>query len=143
MTHRPALTAALLWLLLAPTALTADEPVVPPQPIKLTAFAHVTVKQTPLASKAAEAAACLPFLRHQISLVGPKVIVLLGATALKHLLPARKSDAMKDIVGEPFTDGGFPGVTFLVFYHPAFLLRDPRRLPDAREHIATLRGLLR
>ncbi|MHC4472246.1 MAG: uracil-DNA glycosylase [Planctomycetota bacterium] len=89
-----------------------------------------------------EAEACLPFLRHQIALVKPKVIVLLGATALRFLLPSRKSDTMKDIVGKPFTDGSFPDVTFLVFYHPAFLLRDPRKLPDARGHIKTLRGLL-
>ena len=77
-----------------------------------------------------------------VSLVGPRVIVPLGATALKHLLPARRGAAMKDVVGRPFTDGAFPGVTFLVFYHPAFLLRDPRKLPEAREHIQTLVGLL-
>jgi len=92
--------------------------------------------------KAAETAACLPFLRHQIALVRPEVIVLLGATALKHLLPARKGAAMRDVVGKPFTDEAFPDVTFLVFYHPAFLLRDPRRQPDARAHIQMLRGLL-
>jgi DNA polymerase len=91
---------------------------------------------------AAEVEACLPYLRHQIRLVKPKVIVLLGATALKHLLPARKNTPMREIVGKPFTDFGLPGVTFLVFYHPAFLLRDPRKLPEAREHIRTLARVL-
>jgi DNA polymerase len=92
--------------------------------------------------RAPETEACLPFLRHQIALVRPEVIVLLGATALRHLLPARKGVAMREVVGKPFTDGGFPGVTFLVFYHPAFLLRDPRKQPEARSHIETLSGLL-
>jgi DNA polymerase len=92
--------------------------------------------------RAGEAAACLPFLRHQVALVRPRVIVPLGATALRHLLPSKKGVAMRDVVGRPFTDGGFPDVTFLVFYHPAFLLRDPRKLPEARQHVRTLVELL-
>ena len=40
--------------------------------------------------KAEEAACCLPFLRRQIELVAPRVIVLLGATAVRHLLPGAK-----------------------------------------------------
>ena len=48
---------------------------------------------------AAEAAVCLPFLRHQIELVSPQVIILLGATSLKYLLPSLKKTAMKNLVG--------------------------------------------
>ena len=91
--------------------------------------------------KASEAKTCLPFLHHQISLVGPKVVILLGATALKYLLPNRKGEKMRDLVGRPFTEPEWPGIEFLVFYHPAYLLRDPRKQPDARKHIEVLRKL--
>ncbi len=92
---------------------------------------------------AAEAAACMPFLKHQFELVSPRVIILLGATSLKYLLPSLKKTAMRDLVGKPHFDDEFPGVTFLVFYHPAYLLRDPRKQVNAREHIALLRALVR
>jgi DNA polymerase len=92
--------------------------------------------------KAPEVAACLPFLRRQIRLAKPKIIVLLGATALRHLLPGRGREAMQDVVGRPFEDAAWPGVRFLVFYHPAYLLRDPRKQADARAHIAKLRDIL-
>ncbi len=92
--------------------------------------------------QAREAEACLPFLLHQIRLVKPEVLVLLGATALRFLFPYRKRDALRDLVGKPFTDPGFPGTRIVVFYHPAFLLRDPRKLPEAAEHIRVLAGLL-
>ncbi len=85
----------------------------------------------------------MPFLKHQFELVSPRVIILLGATSLKYLLPSLKKTAMRDLVGKPHFDDEFPGVTFLVFYHPAYLLRDPRKQVNAREHIALLRALVR
>ena len=90
-----------------------------------------------------EADACLPYLRHQIEMVEPKVIILLGATSVRFLLPSLRKSAMKDLVGKPHYDARFPGVTFLVFYHPAYLLRDPRKQVDAREHIALLSELIK
>jgi uracil-DNA glycosylase len=87
---------------------------------------------------AGEAARCLPFLRHQISLARPEFVVLLGATAVRHLLPSLKKTAMRELVGRPHIDSAWPGVTFFVFYHPAYLLRDPRKQVDARRHIALL-----
>jgi DNA polymerase len=88
--------------------------------------------------KAGEAAACMPYLRHQIRLVRPEVIVPLGATAFRFLFPARKKDPMKEIVGRALEDDAFPGVRILPLYHPAFLLRDPRKVPVAKEHLRTL-----
>jgi DNA polymerase len=87
-----------------------------------------------------EAAACLPYLRRQIDLVDPAAIVLLGATAVKHLLPGLARTPMKDLVGREITDLAWPGRRFLVLFHPAYILRDPRKLPLAREHLARLRG---
>jgi DNA polymerase len=91
------------------------------------------------APKADEAAACLPFLRRQIELVDPEAIVLLGASAVKFVLPALAKRRLGDLVGREITDLAFPGVRFLVLYHPAYLLRDPRKQPLAREHLRLLR----
>lgn len=67
-----------------------------------------------------EAAACLPFLRRQIELVDPAVIVLLGRVAARFLL------------GTTAPIGAFRGVwkkwegrDVLPTFHPAYLLRNP------------------
>ena len=74
---------------------------------------------------------CSPFLMRQINVIGPKVIVALGATAAKNLLGM--NDSMASMRGRfydfsPPSDGGEPFECKLaVTYHPAFLLRDPRQ----------------
>jgi DNA polymerase len=89
-----------------------------------------------------EVAACVPYLRRQIELVRPVVIALLGATALRTLCPAMARSAMRDLVGRLFADPEFPGVRLLPLYHPAFLLRNRGRIPEARGHLAELRSLI-
>lgn len=85
-----------------------------------------------------EAAECLPFLQKQIQLVNPHLIVLLGATALKHLLPLNKGFSMAEQVGKVFKNPGYPGKEFMVLYHPAYILRDPRKRPLMKEHLKRL-----
>lgn len=92
--------------------------------------------------RAEEARACLPFLARQVELIDPRVVVLLGATALARFLPHREKAPMRDVVGRPFEDPAHPGRRFLVFYHPAYLLRDPRKLPEARRHAALVRDMV-
>ncbi len=87
----------------------------------------------------AEAAQCLPYLRHQLALVAPKLVVLLGATALKHLAPEKKKIVMADEVGRVFTLPAWPGMHFIVLYHPAALLYN-RSLEPAQQGFA---GLIR
>jgi len=82
-----------------------------------------------------EAEACSPFLRKQLDLMRPEAILLLGATALKHMIPARKGLSMADEVGRFFTRPEFPGVRFMVLYHPAYILRDPRKRPLMQAHL--------
>jgi len=89
----------------------------------------------------AEAANCKPFLMRQIELQKPRAVVLLGATAARHLSPA-DGVAMRDRVGKLFELEQFPGVLFQILYHPAFLLRDPRRKPETKAHAAVLRDRL-
>lgn len=85
-----------------------------------------------------EIAACAPFLEKQVSLVRPRIIALLGATALKGLFPDKKASSMSGQVGVFFEHPSRPSVKFIVLYHPAYILRDPRKKPLMREHLKLL-----
>lgn len=88
--------------------------------------------------KPEEAAECLPFLKKQIDLVQPKIIVLLGATALKHVIPSKKDFSMNEEAGRLFEYALYPGIKFMVLFHPAYILRDPRKKPLMTEHLRNL-----
>ena len=70
---------------------------------------------------------CLPYLFAQIELIKPKVIVLLGATALHGLidpkLPITKSRGKWLI----FDTGASGAIKVMPTFHPAALLRDPNK----------------
>ena len=90
-----------------------------------------------------EVEACLPFLQRQIALVKPKVGLLLGATSLKHIDPSKKDFSMANEAGKFFTLGDYPGVQFMVLYHPAALLYNARLKPDMWAHVQALRDHLK
>ncbi len=94
------------------------------------------------APKPQEVENCFPFLEWQLGFVKPKLILLLGATAAKHLIPDQRDTNMKDRVGQFFDLEKVPGVKFMLLYHPAFLLRDPRKKKDMWEHVQILRKFL-
>ena len=73
-----------------------------------------------------EAAACLPYLRQQVALVKPDVIVLLGATAARTLI--REDFRITREHGQWIEK---KGVWFMPTYHPAALLRDESKKRDA------------
>jgi len=73
-----------------------------------------------------EANTCLPFLFRQIDVVRPQVLVALGATAATYLLGARQP-----LAGLRGRVHAFRGMSLIVTYHPAFLLRDPRQKKEA------------
>lgn len=75
----------------------------------------------------AEGEACLPYLRRQIQLVQPKVIVLLGATPLKFLLGL---SGITKLRGQWRSYDGIPVMPTL---HPAYLLRNPPAKRDVWE----------
>ncbi len=90
-----------------------------------------------------EAEACFSYLRRQIELMQPKVILLLGAVALKYLVKGRGEEfSMEREAGKFFTEPEYPGVQFMVLYHPAFLLRDPTKKAVMWEHVKKLRDFL-
>lgn len=79
-----------------------------------------------------EAAACEPYLKRQIALIKPKVILVVGRIAAHNLL---KTDAaLGTLRGKHFSyaDTGIPVV---VTYHPAYLLRSPREKRKAWEDL--------
>jgi DNA polymerase len=67
-----------------------------------------------------EVAACLPYLRAQIGLIGPEVICSLGRHA-SHALLERK-DSLGKLRGRFFDYRGTP---LLPTFHPSYLLRTP------------------
>jgi DNA polymerase len=91
---------------------------------------------------AGEAEACLPYLEKQIALVEPRFVVLLGAVALKWIDGTRREFTMEEEAGRFFELQRYPGIRFMVLYHPAFLLRDPRKKRVTWEHLKQLRRAL-
>jgi DNA polymerase len=66
-----------------------------------------------------EMATCIPYLHEQIDLIGPKVLVALGATAVEGLLG--KTLGITKLRGQWQTYRGTP---LMPTYHPAYLLRN-------------------
>lgn len=89
-----------------------------------------------------EVKTCRPYLERQLELVKPKIILLLGATALKHMISDKKKFSMEQEAGTFFTDSHYPGIQFMVLYHPAYLLYDPRKKEPMWQHVKKLRDFL-
>lgn len=70
----------------------------------------------------AEMAYCLPYLRAQVDIVKPQLLVALGATAAKGLLGYRTFGALGEVRGRWHDLGGRP---LMVTYHPSYILRSP------------------
>lgn len=64
---------------------------------------------------------CLPYLRAQIEIVNPDLLVALGTTAAQGLLGVGSFKALADVRGR-WTE--FAGKPLLVTYHPSYILRN-------------------
>ena len=82
----------------------------------------------------AEANTCKPFLLREIAVVRPKVIVVMGNTAMKNLLDTK--EGITKMRGE-FVD--YFGVKVMPTFHPAYLLRDPRKKREVWEDMKKVR----
>ncbi len=69
-----------------------------------------------------ESRVCLNYLRNQVILIKPKIIVLLGSTALKNILGNEYS-----ITKERGSFIERKGIVYLPTWHPAALLRDENK----------------
>ena len=67
---------------------------------------------------------CLPYLKRQIALLQPKVIVCLGGTAMEGLL------GLTGITRRRGTWYRFEGIDVMPTFHPAYLLRNPSTKHD-------------
>lgn len=70
----------------------------------------------------AEMSYCLPYLKAQIDVVNPELLVALGSTAAQGLLGFGSFKALGDIRGRWHT---FAGKPLMVTYHPSYILRNP------------------
>ena len=85
-----------------------------------------------------EAEACLNYLRAQVALVRPKVIVLLGKVACRYTL-GEEIFITRDH-GRWFER---KGTWFIPTFHPSALLRDPTKKRDAWDDFQKIREKLR
>ena len=84
-----------------------------------------------------EAHTCKPFLLREIAVIRPKVIVVLGNTALHNLLDTK--------VGITRMRGQFHeyyGVKVMPTFHPAYLLRDPAKKREVWDDMKKVRDYL-
>ena len=85
-----------------------------------------------------EQEACIPFLRNQVALIKPKIIVCLGRIAAKKII-----DENYKISKEHGTWVEKNGVWMTAVYHPSALLRDPSKRPGAFADLLSIREKIR
>ena len=90
--------------------------------------------RTPFAEEVEQ---CLPYLRKQIALINPKLIVCLGLTAAQNLLGTTES--LGRLRGRVLS---FEGIPMMVTYHPAALLRNPNWKRPAWEDFQAVQHFL-
>jgi uracil-DNA glycosylase len=84
----------------------------------------------------AEIAACAPYLKRQIALAAPKLLLAVGKFAAQTLLNR------DDTVGAMRANGGtYEGVPVVVTYHPSYLLRSPLEKAKAWEDLLKARSM--
>ena len=80
---------------------------------------------------------CEPFLFRQVDAVQPRVVVALGAFAIRTLLST--AQPISALRGQIFD---YRSAKLVPTFHPAFLLRSPDRKRDVWEDMKRVRGLL-
>ena len=90
--------------------------------------------------KSDEAATCTPYLRRQIELLQPRVILALGRIAAQWLL--QSDTPIGRLRGRTFQFGS-ASTPLVVSYHPAYLLRSPLAKSKSWEDLKIVKRLLR
>lgn len=84
-----------------------------------------------------EIARCSPFLRRQVALVRPEIVIAFGTFAAQTLLGKRESlGRLRGVVH------AFEGVPLVATYHPAALLRNPHWTRPSWEDLQRVRRVL-
>ena len=84
-----------------------------------------------------EAQACLNYLRNQVVLIKPEIIVLLGSTALKNILG--KEYGITAVRGKWMEKNG---IKYMPTWHPAALLRDENKKIEFWQDLKELKKYL-
>ena len=82
--------------------------------------------------------ACIGYLRNQVALLRPKIIVCLGRIAATKLI--REDFKITKEHGQWFEKAG---VHMTAVYHPAAILRDPGKRPDTFQDLKSLQAKIR
>ena len=82
--------------------------------------------------------ACIHWLREQTRIISPRIIVCLGRIAAMEII---KEDFKITREHGQWTEKG--GVSIMATYHPAALLRDPTKRPDAFVDLKTLQSKIK
>lgn len=86
---------------------------------------------------------CLPFLKKHIELISPKIIVLLGATAMKAVLKINSSLSRARGIWHSYTPSiPMQPINTMVTFHPSYLLRSPGQKALAWQDFMTLQDAL-
>jgi len=85
---------------------------------------------------------CIKFLHKQIEIIHPEIIVLLGKTAVKGLMPDRAAARVDDLRQESKSlNLRYNDIPIIVTYHPSALLRDPSKKVMAAQDFRFLEAL--
>lgn len=79
--------------------------------------------------------ACIGYLRNQVALIRPKIIVCLGRVAAIRLI--KEDFKISKEHGQWFEKAG---IHMTALFHPAAILRDPRRRPETFEDLKGLQA---
>ena len=82
--------------------------------------------------------ACIGYLRNQVALIRPKIIVCLGRIAAMRLI--KEDFKISREHGQWFEKAG---VHMTALFHPAAILRDPRRRPETFEDLKKVQAKIR
>ncbi len=83
-----------------------------------------------------EARTCLPFLKKQIDIIKPKIIVTLGSVALKYL--TTNEFQISKVRGTVIKQDN---LVIIPTFHPSYLLRNPSEKKDAFEDLKSIKKL--
>ncbi|MBQ3134483.1 MAG: uracil-DNA glycosylase [Oscillospiraceae bacterium] len=82
--------------------------------------------------------ACIDWLRNQVALLRPKIIVCLGRISAMRII--KEDFKITQEHGQWFEKNG---VQMMALFHPAALLRDPRRKPETFDDLKTLQAKIK
>jgi len=80
---------------------------------------------------------CIKYLKKQLEIIFPNLIVLLGRTAVRGILPQLGDNPMFKL--REMKDLTYEGIRTMVTYHPSALLRGPKWHQNAKEDFEKIR----